>query len=63
MVREGGLEVHVFHFMYSNPSNLAKYKQKTENQVSIRPFNYHFSNLAWVIFVVKPKGVFYEIYL
>ena len=26
LVREAGLEVHVFHFMYSNPSNLAKYK-------------------------------------
>lgn len=26
LVREAGLEVHVFHFMYSNPSILAKYK-------------------------------------
>lgn len=24
VVREAGLEVHVFHFMYSNPSILAK---------------------------------------
>jgi hypothetical protein len=26
LVREAGLEVHVFHFMYSNPSILEKYK-------------------------------------
>ena len=26
VVREAGLEVHFFYFMYSNPSILAKYK-------------------------------------
>jgi hypothetical protein len=26
VVREAGLQVHVFHPRYSNPSNLAKYK-------------------------------------
>ena len=56
MVREAGLEVRIFHILYSNHSILALFLQKTKKQVSFRLLLFNNSIAVWVKYVVSLKG-------